>query len=248
MTDTGSTVPAGQPGGDALVVQDLAFAWPGKPPLLQIDSLRLGAGRRALVLGPSGCGKSTLLNLLAGVLRPASGTIEIDGHDLTAMSSAARDRFRADRVGYLFQQFNLLAYLDVLHNVLLPLRFSPRRREALVAAGQTAEAQAATLLEALGLPSSMHGQRAATLSVGQQQRVAAARALLGNPALVLADEPTSALDSGHRRAFLDALDSVCRPRVTQVLVSHDESLAAQCDDVIDLAALQAAGRHPAAAS
>ncbi|MCA0240512.1 MAG: ATP-binding cassette domain-containing protein [Proteobacteria bacterium] len=205
-------------------VQDLRFAWHrAGPEVLRIPALHIAAGEAVFVHGPSGCGKSTLLGLLAGVLLPTAGDVALLGQSWAGLSGAARDRLRADHVGYLFQQFNLLPYLSVLDNVRLPCRFSARRAQR--AGDVTARAQ--ELLAAMALPADHWGRRADALSVGQQQRVAAARALIGAPELVIADEPTSALDAALRDGFMALLLRHCAAAgSTLVFVSHDERLAA----------------------
>jgi putative ABC transport system ATP-binding protein len=185
-----------------LRVEGLRFAWPGaRQDTLVIDHLALAAGRSLFLHGPSGCGKSTLLGLLAGVLLARSGQVEVLGSDWAQLGAARRDAFRADHVGYLFQQFNLLPYLSLRENVLLPCRFSLRRRQRASQRSGSPERAADALLEQVGLPPALWHQPASQLSVGQQQRVAAARALIGEPELVIADEPTSALDSALRDSF-----------------------------------------------
>jgi putative ABC transport system ATP-binding protein len=210
-----------------VLIEQLRFAWPRQPVLLDIDALRLDAGERLFLEGPSGTGKSTLLGLLGGVLVPQSGRLQILGEDLAQLRAARRDRFRADHVGFIFQQFNLVPYLGLVENVTLGCRFSPRRRDRLGnAAAITAEAE--RLLTALGLDLVELRMRPVTeLSVGQQQRVAAARALIGAPELVIADEPTSALDARTRGAFIELLFAeVARAGSALVFVSHDPALAA----------------------
>jgi putative ABC transport system ATP-binding protein len=217
-------------------VKDLRFAWPGgASDCLAIPELRVADGERVFLHGPSGTGKSTLLGLLAGVLVPSAGEVRVLDTALSSLSRSRRDAFRGDHVGYIFQQFNLLPYLDALGNALLPCRFSARRRAQ--AAGQAGSAQEAahTLLEEVELPRSMHLRGADALSVGQQQRVAAARALIGHPELVIADEPTSALDAQLRNSFVDLLLARCEANATTlVFVSHDERLAARFDRTIAL--------------
>jgi putative ABC transport system ATP-binding protein len=200
------------------------FAWPGRNAFhLAVDGLEIARGERLLLTGPSGSGKSTLLSLLCGVAVPAEGRVEVLGTDLATLAGPARDRFRAAHVGVIFQTFNLLPYLTVLDNVLLPLRFSASRRER--AGGAAAADQARRLLVRLGLEE-MRAHEASRLSVGQQQRVAAARALIGAPELIVADEPTSALDRDRQQAFLDLLFAEAAEAGTSVvMVSHDETLA-----------------------
>lgn len=204
-----------------LQAEDLRFAWPGAAaPCIDIERFEVRAGEAVFLHGPSGCGKSTLLSLLAGVLVAGSGRVCLLGHDWAAMSGSARDRCRVAHVGYIFQQFNLLPYLSVMDNVLLPCRFSARRR------AQGSRAQAEELLSRMGLPAELWQRTALQLSVGQQQRVAAARALIGRPELVIADEPTSALDEDRREAFLDVLLAACEANGSAlVFVSHDRRIA-----------------------
>ena len=215
----------------------LHYRWPGsRNDCLAIDRLHIDAGRSVFLHGPSGSGKSTLLGLLAGVLLPSRGQIRLLGTDWAALSGARRDAFRADHVGYIFQQFNLLPYLSVLDNVLLPCRFSALRRQRADAAAGSARAGAEALLQRVGLGPALWQRPAARLSVGQQQRVAAARALLGRPELVIADEPTSALDAALRDSFMALLLQQCRDAgSTLVFVSHDERLAVQFDTTLALA-------------
>ncbi|MEO5738203.1 MAG: ABC transporter ATP-binding protein [Variovorax sp.] len=209
-----------------LSVEQLRFAWPGTPaPVIDIEAFSVNAGEAVFLHGPSGCGKSTLLSLMAGVLVAGSGRAMLLGHDWAELSGSQRDRRRVAHVGYIFQQFNLLPYLSVIDNVLLPCRFSARRAEQ-AARGATARAQAEQLLARMGLDRSLWQRQALQLSVGQQQRVAAARALIGQPELVIADEPTSALDEDRREAFLDTLLSACQANHSAlVFVSHDRRIA-----------------------
>lgn len=231
-----------------LEIRDLRYAWPGAgADVLSIAELQLDAGRTHFLHGPSGCGKSTLLALMAGVLLPCAGTVSLLGQNWAALRAGARDARRAELVGLIFQQFNLLPYLSVLDNVLLPARLSPARAQR-CQGGPVPEAQA--LLRRMDLPAALWPRRADALSVGQQQRVAAARALLGRPPLVIADEPTSALDAPLREAFVELLlEQVRAGGSTLVFVSHDERLASRFDErlslpEINLAAVQ--GETPAA--
>jgi putative ABC transport system ATP-binding protein len=209
-----------------LSAQSLRFCWPGAPePCIDIERFDVAPGEAVFLHGPSGCGKSTLLSLLAGVLVAGEGRILLLGHDWAALSGAARDRSRGAHVGYIFQQFNLLPYLDVVDNVMLPCRFS-QRRMARAAQHGSARAQAEELLERMGLERGLWRRQAMRLSVGQQQRVAAARALIGHPEVVIADEPTSALDEDRREAFLDILMAACEANQSAlVFVSHDQRSA-----------------------
>ena len=199
------------------------------------------------LFGPSGGGKSTLLGLLAGVLLPRTGSVSLLGTRWSDLSGARRDAFRADHLGYIFQQFNLLPYLSVLDNVLLPCRFSALRRDRATQDGGSPGAAARDLLPRVGLADSLWTRPAAQLSVGQQQRVAAARALIGRPEVVIADEPTSALDAALRDSFMDLLLDACRASGgTLVFVSHDERLAARFDERLSLSAINRAA-SPASA-
>jgi putative ABC transport system ATP-binding protein len=225
-------------------LRGLSFAWPGQPALLDIPAFTLQAGESLFLKGPSGSGKTTLLGLLGGVHLPASGTVRLLGQALGELSQAARDRFRVDHTGYIFQQFNLLPFLSVRENVELPCRFSRlRAQRASERHGSVGEA-ANHLLVHLGLNDpALLGRRADTLSIGQQQRVAAARALIGQPELIIADEPTSALDTDSRQAFLRLLFSECRAAGASLLfVSHDQSLAALFDRALSLTELNRAAR------
>lgn len=212
-----------------LQASDLRFAYPGGQPLLSIPALELRAGETLFLFGPSGSGKSTLLNLLAGTLTAQSGTVRLAGFDLGQVGAARRDRIRGDHLGLLFQQFNLLPFMSVQDNVLLPCHFSRRRRQAACRRHGSEAAAARALLAALGLCADDIGQRPARmLSVGQQQRVAAARALIGDPELVMADEPTSALDADAQEQFLELLFRECaRTNAALLFVSHDSRLAAR---------------------
>lgn len=218
-------------------IRELSFRWPGQPrDMLAIGRLQIVRGETVFLHGASGTGKSTLLGLLAGVLLPDAGTVSVLGQAWADLPGAARDAFRADHVGYVFQQFNLLPYLSVLDNVLLPCRFSLLRSERAQAEVVSIRVAAQDLLRQVGLDETLWERPAAQLSVGQQQRVAAARALIGAPELVIADEPTSALDAALRDSFVELLLSVCRKADgTLVFVSHDERLADRFDRHLALA-------------
>jgi putative ABC transport system ATP-binding protein len=175
---------------------------------------------------------------VGGVLEPQRGSVTVQGQPLAALAPGARDRFRADRVGFIFQLFNLIPYLSARDNILLACRFSPARRDRLRQAGTTPAAEVLRLAARLDLDPDLLQRPAAALSVGQQQRVAAARALIGRPALVIADEPTSALDADRQRAFLDLLLAECGAAQAALLfVSHDVRLAGRFDRVTALAAI-----------
>ncbi len=224
-----------------LTIRGLRFGWKRDAPLLDVASMHMRRGERVFLHGPSGCGKSTLLNLIAGVLKPDAGEISVLGKDMATLGGAARDRFRADHIGLIFQQFNLLPYLDVLGNTLLPTRFSALRRSRSRDEGGPA-GQARQLLSALGLDANVLLARSShQLSVGQQQRVAAARALIGAPELLIADEPTSALDADARAAFISLLlEASARARTAVLFVSHDLSLAPSFDRILRFDSINAA--------
>jgi putative ABC transport system ATP-binding protein len=217
----------------ALRITDLVFRWPRQAQIcLDIARFELAAGERVFLHGASGSGKSTLLGLLGGVALPQQGRIELLGTDITRLGSRARDRFRADHIGFLFQQFNLLPWLPALDNVLLPCTFSARRRER---AGADPRAEAERLLRHLDLDTASWRKPAGELSVGQQQRVAAARALIGRPEILIADEPTSALDAERQQAFIDLLlQESAAVGAALVFVSHDQRLAGHFDRSIAL--------------
>lgn len=228
----------------ALTLDGVRFRWPGaSADTLDIERLHLLRGERVLLRGDSGCGKSTLLSLAAGVLMPQHGQVCLLGRDWRNLSAGRRDRVRADHIGYIFQQFNLLPYLNVLDNVLLPCRFSSVRAQRSGVTTERMRSEAKDLLRELQLDDSLWQRPAAALSVGQQQRVAAARALIGQPELVIADEPTSALDETRRDAFMALLVRVCREAGSALLfVSHDARLAVHFERVIDLPAINRAAR------
>jgi putative ABC transport system ATP-binding protein len=214
----------------------LRFTWPAQDaPCLEIPELDVYAGERIFIHGPSGSGKSTLLALLGGVLVPQHGSIQVLGTALNALKASQRDRFRCDHVGFVFQLFNLVPYLSVLDNVMLPCRFSARRRERCITGGGSVRAEALRLISHLDLDASLLARNVTDLSVGQQQRVAAARALLGRPEIVVADEPTSALDADRQQAFLQLLMQECEAAgATLLFVSHDRRLASQFTREVDL--------------
>lgn len=215
-----------------ICLDKLHFHWPHQTgDTLAIPYLDVRQGEHVFVRGSSGSGKTTLLNLLAGILVPASGSITVLGQPLHSLSASARDRFRADHIGVIFQQFNLLPYLSVLENVQLPCHFSAWRKQQ---AGDM-QATAIHLLAHLGLDSSLHQRPATELSVGQQQRVAVARALIGRPGIIIADEPTSALDTDTRDHFLELLFTEAQAQgSTIVFVSHDPHIAGRFPRVIEL--------------
>ena len=216
-----------------LALKGLVFGWQGSGrKTLDIAALELEPGASLFLFGPSGCGKSTLLSAIAGVIDVPRGSVEVAGMDAGALRGGARDRFRADHIGLIFQVFNLIPWQNALDNVLLPCRFSRRRRDR---AGSDPRAEGVRLLAELGLTGDdISATPARNLSIGQQQRVAAARALIGGPDLILADEPTSALDEDNKTAFVDLLARECADTGAALLfVSHDRSLRDRFDRAVD---------------
>ena len=230
--------------GETMIrMSDVCFRWRRADPLvLEIAGLEVAAGERAFIKGPSGSGKTTLLNLLGGVAVPEAGRILVMDTDISALPGARRDAFRADHIGFIFQMFNLLPYLSLIDNVLLPCRFSPTRRQRALARATSLEAEARRILGHMELDTDALASRPVSrLSMGQQQRVAAARALIGAPELVIADEPTSALDADIRRSFLDLLfREVAEAGAALLFVSHDASLEGAFDRTIALAEINRA--------
>ncbi|MGA2083201.1 MAG: ABC transporter ATP-binding protein [Holophaga sp.] len=221
----------------ALTIRDLCKSFPsgagGRTEVLSIPALDLGAGRQAALKGESGLGKTTLLHIIAGILEPDSGQVAVGGTELTGMSEARRDRFRAERLGYIFQTFNLLQGLSALENVELGLAFGKG-----VQAGAALEA-----LERVGL-AQRAGYLPRQLSTGQQQRVAVARALANRPCLILADEPTGNLDTVRSRAIIKLLrDSAAALGSALLVASHDPEVLGSFEDVYDLAQLNQVRAH-----
>jgi ABC-type lipoprotein export system ATPase subunit len=212
-----------------LAVKDLkkSFVEPdgGKLPILDVHEFTVAAGEQVVLMGRSGSGKTTLLHTIAGISRPDSGSVKIDGTEITRLPEAGRDRFRADKIGYVFQTFNLLAGFSALENVLLGMAF---------ASGHADEGRARHLLERVGLSGRLT-HKPAMLSVGEQQRVAVARALANRPKLLLADEPTANVDSGHQQQIVDLVRSTCQEEnVSLLLVTHTPEVAQQFERVVQL--------------
>jgi putative ABC transport system ATP-binding protein len=225
----------------AVLLEDVSFAYGGGPVVLRVASLRGERFEKVFVHGASGSGKTTLLGLLAGVLRADTGAVRILGTDVSTQSSGRRDAFRAAHIGYIFQQFNLIPYLTVLENVVLPCRLSGVRRARLGDAAP--DEAAAALAEALHIGGLLH-EDVTRLSVGQQQRVAAARALIGAPELIIADEPTSSLDADRRAVFLDLLFESCAAAgATLIFVSHDRQLERGFDRALSLGDINTAAQR-----
>ena len=215
---------------------NVVFCWESGKPVLDIPELVVHRAQKVFIHGPSGSGKTTLLGMLGGVLTPDAGQVGVLGTDLSTLSPVQRDHFRARHIGFIFQMFNLIPYLSVLDNVTLPLSFADERLQTIQRSGLTPEQEAKRLLAHLGLDDPSLLERSVTgLSIGQQQRVAAARALIGSPQLIIADEPTSALDADSRRAFIRLLFNECEAAGSAVLfVSHDRSLESVFDRSVSL--------------
>ncbi|MDA1088834.1 MAG: ATP-binding cassette domain-containing protein [Proteobacteria bacterium] len=222
----------------AIRMQGVRFRWrPQDPIVLDIPEFQVAKGEKIFIKGPSGSGKTSLLNLLAGVARPEAGDIDISGHRITAFSGRQGDTFRADHIGFIFQMFNLLPYLSMLNNVTLACLFSDVRRQRALGRAPSLDAEASRLLQHLELDvSGLASRPVSLLSMGQQQRVAVARSLIGGPDLVIADEPTSALDADARQSFLDLLfREIAETGSTLLFVSHDAGLADSFDRSLAIA-------------
>jgi len=220
-------------GAPAIVLNDVVFRWhKHQPPVLQIPHLQIAQHQHLFLYGPSGAGKTSLLNILAGINLPDSGRVEVLGQELSSLSAAKRDQFRAHFLGIIFQQFNLIPYLSVLDNLLLKAQFS--RQFSKASSSKEVLHQAQELLAQLDLSSLMQ-HKAQSLSVGQQQRVAVARALINKPPLIIADEPTSALDNDNRDNFMHLLlTSAQRHNSTIIFVSHDKTLQNHFSQALDI--------------
>lgn len=231
----------------AIVATGVVFAWKKGATVIDVAEFAVGKGERVFLRGPSGSGKSTLLSIVAGVIAADAGSVRLLGNDLARLSPGRRNSLRADKLGVIFQQFNLVPYLTVADNIALPCQFSRQRHDLAIARGGSITRESRRLLDRLGLAEGdMLRRKVAELSVGQQQRVAAARALIGGPALIIADEPTSALDADARKAFVDLLAEECAAADASLLfVSHDRSLAAGFDREIDLPAINRAAMQVA---
>ncbi len=196
-----------------------------KVPILDIPHFEIAAGEQVVLIGPSGCGKTTMLHTIAGITKPDEGKVFVDGLELTRFSEAARDRIRADKLGYVFQTFNLLPGFSSLENVLLGMTFASKK---------VSHARARQLLEQIGLSHRLHNKPAA-LSVGEQQRVAVARALANEPLLLLADEPTANVDPRNQQQIIDLIKTSCETEnIALLMVTHSMEVADQFDRVVKL--------------
>lgn len=214
-------------------LSQISYTWAEDAiPTLQFDHLEINQSEHVFIKGPSGSGKSTLLGLLTGIITPQSGKVQILNTDLATLKQNQRDKFRADHIGYIFQQFNLLPYLSMVENVILPCHFSNMRKKKVD--GELRET-AIELLKRLHLDEKLLNKPIVELSIGQQQRVAAARALIGRPELLIADEPTSSLDFDNRTSFIELLmEEAELAKSTLVFVSHDPTLESMFDRSIQL--------------
>lgn len=221
-------------------MKDLRFSYPGRgEAVLRIPEFRVQKGEALFLHGPSGTGKTTFLEILAGVLQPTEGSLKILGQDFSKLTSAQRDAFRAEHMGYVFQSFNLIPYLSVRENIELPMHLSPARKARLETLDREMVIRA--LCGNLGI-GDLLDKNVTELSVGQQQRVAVARALLGKPDLLLADEPTSALDTDHREKFLRLLFELAELYGTTVIfVSHDRTIESMFSRSLSLSAINRVG-------
>ena len=218
---------------DSIVkIESLRFQWSKNNNFkIFVPKLEVGRGKKVLFLGESGSGKTTLLSLICGFLEPISGSILINDKIISDLTSTNKDAYRSDNIGIIFQQFNLLPYANVIDNIILPLYFSKQRSKKV----ENKINAAMTLCDQLRLPESILNQKASNLSVGQQQRVAVARALIGSPSIIVADEPTSSLDTEAQELFLDLMfDQISKNSSTLLMVSHDKSLTNYFDQVIDI--------------
>jgi len=213
-----------------------SFAMPGgeRVDILDVPGFVLAAGEQAALEGSSGSGKSTLLHVISGIMRPDSGTVIVAGTDITRLSEGSRDRLRADALGLVFQQFNLLPGFTALENVLVAMSF---------ASGRPDRARGTKLLEAVGLGHRLH-HKPAELSMGQQQRVAVARALANRPKVILADEPTASVDAANQQQVVDLLTNTCREHgVALLVVTHEPEVARQFPRRLKLEDFNRAGRQ-----
>lgn len=215
-------------------LENIEFAYRGGRFRLRVPDLRVETGERVAVVGPSGTGKTTLLNLVAGLLRPSTGTIRVAGTDLGSLAENAMRRFRAGTIGFVFQDFALLDYLTARENIVYPYRISSALK-----LDEEVRARAEALASACGLADKLERHPGA-LSQGEQQRVAICRALVTRPKLVLSDEATGNLDPENKTLVLDLLFEQARAAEACVLaVTHDHALLPRFDRVVDFAAFQA---------
>ena len=190
--------------------------------ILDVPAFEVAAGEQMALIGPSGCGKTTLLHVIAGITKPTSGRVVLDGIEVTRYSESARDRIRADKIGYVFQTFNLLSGFSALENIVLGMTF---------ARGKKNLDRAASLLDRVGL-SHRASHRPSKMSVGEQQRVAVARALANQPKLLLADEPTANIDPKNQKHIVELIRTTCdEENIALILVTHSREVSGQFDRI-----------------
>jgi len=210
-------------------IAELSFQYGRGEFRLHVPELHIERGRRVALVGPSGCGKTTLVNLIAGIFKPAAGRVSVAGEDLTRFSDAQRRRFRIARIGFVFQEFELVEYLSVLDNILLPFLINP----AMTLTRAVRDA-ATRLARDMGLAKKVH-RKPRALSQGERQRVAICRALIAEPPLILADEPTGNLDPATAAQILDLLfEAVTSRDATLLMVTHNHALLDRFDSVVDV--------------
>jgi putative ABC transport system ATP-binding protein len=215
----------------AVEIHDLNFSYNNHLPVLDIKYLSISKGERVFIYGPSGCGKTTLLGVIAGVLDFQSGALSLLGNRMESKTHFEKDSFRGTHMGYIFQMFNLIPYLNAFENIVLPCKLIPERQKRIEGDLNVAVERVTKRLNIKHILQ----RRVTDLSVGQQQRVAAARALLGHPEIIIADEPTSALDSDHRQSFLNVLlEQAKETNATVLFVSHDKGLSKFFDRSISI--------------
>lgn len=224
----------------AIELTNISFHYPKQPDktVLNIPSWSVPTGKQVFVHGPSGGGKSTFLNLLSGLIQPTEGHIDILGQRLSQMNSRRRDNFRANHIGYVFQQFNLIPYLNAIDNTRLANKFAQQKHKSV------SNDEIKHLLQSLNISENDWHNPVRNLSIGQQQRVAIARALVNKPQLLIADEPTSSLDSANRDTFMALLVSIVAANgITCVFVSHDLSLSQYFNKIESLSDINHGAQH-----
>lgn len=202
---------------------------------LNIDQLLIEKNTKTFIEGPSGCGKTTFLNVITGLIKPNRGQINVLDTDLTTLNPIACDQFRADHFGIIFQLFNLLPYLTVIENIILPCTFSNSKKQKALLISSSLEEEAKRLCRELDITDTLLNKPVNQLSIGQQQRVSIARAIIGQPEIIIADEPTSALDNERKNQFMTLLLKECETyNLNLIFVSHDTSLQQHFDTSYNL--------------
>ena len=202
---------------------------------LNIDQLLIEKNTKTFIEGPSGCGKTTFLNVITGLIKPNRGQINVLDTDLTTLNPIACDQFRADHFGIIFQLFNLLPYLTVIENIILPCTFSNSKKQKALLISSSLEDEAKRLCRELDITDTLLNKPVSQLSIGQQQRVSIARAIIGQPEIIIADEPTSALDNERKNQFMTLLLKECETyNLNLIFVSHNTSLQQHFDTSYNL--------------